>query len=126
MLGIRPSLDVVRESAQNVVCLEVASGSKGQSLEADHGVAAPIGEPVVAGDHAANFVAGRARPGAIFRAAHRHEDELIGSPHQFAALLVTGAGMRLHQQAALAVLFGMPGLTGRKRAKHFPTFGGSN
>ena len=57
------------ESAQDPRGLAGAPGDQSKSLEADHGVAAPIGEPVVAGDHGADFVARGFGAGSVFQAA---------------------------------------------------------
>ena len=49
------------EGPQDVAGLDVAAGGQGQPFEADHRVTAPVGEPVIAGDHGAHFVAGGTR-----------------------------------------------------------------
>ena len=57
-VGDQPVADVVGERAEDVAGLGVPAGGQRQAFEADHGVAAPVGEPVIAGDHGADFVAG--------------------------------------------------------------------
>src|SRR3954453_23442679 len=54
-----PVTNVMCECPQNPARFGMPAGSKGQALEADHGVASPVREPVVAGNHAANLVACR-------------------------------------------------------------------
>ena len=43
---------------------------------------APIGEPMITGDHGADFIAGGMRAGGIIHAARRNDDELVGRQHQ--------------------------------------------
>ena len=63
--------DVVREHAQDRAGLGVRPGAQRQALERDHRVAAPVREPVVAGDHRPRFVAGGARAHVIFACGRR-------------------------------------------------------
>ena len=70
-VGDQAVADVVGEGAQDVAGLGVPAGGQRQALEADHRVAAPVGEPVVAGDHRAHLVAGGARAGRVLDAARR-------------------------------------------------------
>ena len=60
----------------------MTAGRERQPLEADHRVAAPVGEPVVAGDHRPHLVAGGARARRVFARARRGDHELIGGEHQ--------------------------------------------
>ena len=55
---------------------------KRQPFKTDHGVAAPVGEPVIAGDDGANVFAGGLCKDALFRTAAGQDDELIGGQHQ--------------------------------------------
>ena len=73
---------VVRERAEDVLGLAVPVRGQRQPFEADHRVAAPVGEPVIAGDHRAHFFA--RGPGArrFFGASGRRDDELIRREHQ--------------------------------------------
>src|SRR5205823_8532300 len=70
-------VDVMRERPQNVSCLDVAARSQGQSLEADHGVAAPICKPMIAGNHGANVVSGSMRSRSVGNAEIGRDDELV-------------------------------------------------
>ena len=90
-VGDEAVADVVGEGAEDVAGLAVPAGAEGQPLQADHGVAAPVGEPVVAGDDGAHLVAGRAGAGRLLDAAGRRDDELVGRQHQLAGQ----AGARL-------------------------------
>src|SRR4051812_35489545 len=49
--------NVVAEGAEDIACFDLATRGKGEAFEADHGVAAPVGEPVVAGDNGAHLIA---------------------------------------------------------------------
>ncbi len=71
-VGNQPVADVVCESAQDEPGLGGPTGRQGQALEADHRVAAPVGEPVITGDHRADLLAGRVGPGSILHATCRH------------------------------------------------------
>ncbi len=69
-VGDQAVADVVGEGAQDPAGFVVAAGGEGEAFEADHGVAAPIGEPMVAGDDRAHFIAGgRARAASSTRPA---------------------------------------------------------
>ena len=56
-VGDQAVADVVGERAEDVAGLVVPAGREGQPFEADHRVAAPVGEPVVAGDDGADLLA---------------------------------------------------------------------
>ncbi len=49
--------DIMGESVQDVTSFQPATGQKRQTFQADHGVAAPIGKPMISGDDGARFVA---------------------------------------------------------------------
>ena len=66
------------ERSQDVAGFGVAAGGQRQSFEADHGVAAPVGEPVVAGDDGADFVARGLGPGGVLLPAVGRDQELVG------------------------------------------------
>ena len=61
---------------ENTARFTVSSGEQRQSFKADHGVASPVGKPMIAGDN-------RMRAGGaffLFRIDGR-DDELIGRQH---------------------------------------------
>ena len=91
--------DVMREGAQDVSGFERAAGRECQSFEADHRVAPPISEPVVAGDDGANFVARRVRPRRFLETARRRDDILVARENQFRGDAFTRGRIRLHEQA---------------------------
>ena len=73
---------VQRERPQDVVRLGVAAGDEGQAFEADHRVAAPVGEPRVAGDHRARLGADGVGLRVVDGARRRAHDELIRGERQ--------------------------------------------
>ena len=71
------------EGAQDPAGFLMPPGGQGQALEADHGVAAPVGEPVVAGDHGERLIAGGMGARGILAASRRRDQKLVGGKHQF-------------------------------------------
>ena len=63
----------------------VAARRERQALETDHRVAAPIGEPMIAGDDGADFIARGMRARRFLRAAGGRDDELVGREDQLRA-----------------------------------------
>ncbi len=83
-----PVPDVGGERAQDVPRLAPAAGDERQSLQADHRVAAPVGEPVIAGDDRARLIAHGPHPRFIRHAGMRMDEELIGGQHELGALRI--------------------------------------
>ena len=81
-VGDQAVADVVGEGAEDVAGLVVPPGRQGQPFEADHGVAAPVGEPVVAGDDGADLLARGMRPSRVHDAPDRGDQELVGRQDQ--------------------------------------------
>ena len=98
-----------------------ASGER-QPFQADHGVAAPIGEPVVAGDHGANLVTLGTGARRVRHAADRRDQELVRGQDHLRAKAVAGwrRGPREHDPAALQLGFNR-GL-GIQRLQDLPGF----
>src|SRR5439155_18127215 len=69
---------VMSEGSENPARLGEAACRKSQPFEADHGIAPPICEPMVAGDDCAHFVPRGARAGGVSDAPGWSNDELIG------------------------------------------------
>jgi len=80
------------EGAEDVARLGMAARRQCQALQANHGVAAPVGKPVVAGNDGAHFVAGRMGAGGVLHTACRANEELIRSQHQLPGRSVTHRG----------------------------------
>src|SRR5580765_8486097 len=74
--------DVIGESSQDPSRLGKSPGRERQALETDHGVASPVGEPMVACDHSANLVTRGVRPGGVLNSARWSNNELIGGKHE--------------------------------------------
>ena len=81
-VGDQAVLNVVGERAEDVARFRGSAGGEGQPFEADHGVAAPVGEPVVAGDHGAHLFAGGVGPGGVRDAAVGDDQELVYGQHE--------------------------------------------
>jgi hypothetical protein len=71
-------LHIVRKGSEDVARLGIAAGDESQALEADHGVATPVGEPVVARNDRAKLVAVCVRTRCVGDSSCRVDDELIG------------------------------------------------
>ena len=91
-VGDQPVAHVAREGPQDERRFAGAAGSERQPFEADHRVAAPVGEPVIAGDHRARLGAERHGPRRVFGPRGRRDEELIGGQHQLRRTGRTAAG----------------------------------
>ena len=76
---------MMRERHQDAARLRMPARAQRQAFEADHRVAAPVREPVIAGDDAPRFFARGPRARGVGRASRRFDDELIGPEHEFGA-----------------------------------------
>src|SRR3954471_17359815 len=55
-VGDEPIANVMREGPQDVSGLGMATGREREPFEADHGVASPVGKPVISGDYRSNLI----------------------------------------------------------------------
>ena len=103
-VGNQPIADVISECSKDIAGLQVPAGGQCQSFKADHGVAAPIREPMVAGYHGANFVACGLRSRRIRDARTRRNDELVGGKEQFCrpAACISGRAMSISLRRRLS------------------------
>jgi hypothetical protein len=69
---------VLGERPEYVARLEMPACRQREPLEADHRVAPPVGEPVIAGHHAAGLVASGSGARRVLHAADRRDNELVG------------------------------------------------
>src|SRR5262249_18414483 len=76
---------IFREGSKDVSGLLHAARYESQPFKADHRVAAPVREPVIAGKDRALFVAIGVRPRGILKAAGRMDNELIGCKYKIRA-----------------------------------------
>src|ERR1043165_4664247 len=76
---------VLAEGSENPAGLAEAARGEGDTFQTYHRVAAPVCEPVVAGDDRAHFLAGGVRARGILLAARGRDDELIRREREFAA-----------------------------------------
>ena len=122
-VGNQAVADIMRERAEDPPGFIGAAGGQREAFQADHGVAAPVGEPVVARDDAADLVA--LRPGArrVLDAAGRRDEEMIGRERQFGAGAFPRLGRRGRQQQAAAVELRAIGPLRRQCQDRLPGFG---
>src|SRR5213595_2480792 len=52
-----PITNVMGEGAQNISCFQAATLNERESFQLDHGIASPIGEPMITGDYCSHFIA---------------------------------------------------------------------
>src|SRR5438046_1574088 len=71
-------LYIVSEGANDPSGFVIATRRQGQAFKADHRVATPIGEPMVARDDRADLVAGSTGARGVSDTPGRRDDELIG------------------------------------------------
>ena len=81
-IGNQAVFHISRKCQQNRTCLIISPGAQSQPFEADHRVAAPIGKPMVARDHRAQYHARRLLPGQFLYSAGGRDDKLIGGQDQ--------------------------------------------
>ena len=75
--------DIICEAAKNVLGLPVAARCESETFKRDHCVAAPIGEPMVAGNDAAHLVSDGMGANLVYGATDRGNEELISGKHEF-------------------------------------------
>src|SRR5437016_14091739 len=64
-VGNEPVMHIVRERTENIPGFVVAPRGEGEALQADHGIATPIGEPMIPGNHCTYLVTGSMRPHGV-------------------------------------------------------------
>ncbi len=95
----QPVPDGVGERPQDRAGLDRAAGDERQALEADHRVATPVREPVVARDHRARAPGIEARRGVV-GARRGRDEELVGGEDEVRREPIARLRMRRSQQAA--------------------------
>src|SRR5437867_2147341 len=74
-VGNETVMHIVRERTENVAGFVVAPRGEGKALQANHGIATPIGEPVIPGNHRAYLVTGSMRSHGVPDATGRSNHE---------------------------------------------------
>src|SRR5207237_8450717 len=74
--------NVMREGAQNISRVQRATGNECESLQRNHGIASPIGEPVIAGDYGSHFIAGGVCASGFFRPTSWGDNELVARKNE--------------------------------------------
>ena len=125
-VGNEPVAHIAGEGPQDIACLRLPARDQCQPFQTDHRVAAPIGEPVVAGDHAANFISGGLCLGLVGHAAGGTDQELVGGQHQLGGRAVVHFGPGLIQKPRAAFQLRVAGGGGIGREDRVPAFRRSN
>ena len=119
-LGISPSRTWCENVSRILARRVVPTRHQSQSLEADHRVAPPIGEPGIARD---DRPAASAPPRHIFGAGHGIDDELVRGQNQLAWRAAAGGRVRgAEQPVAPPALFPV-GVAGRRGPDRLPRLG---
>src|SRR5690606_40863132 len=118
--------NMLSERAQNVPCLQLAAGAWRQPFQADHRVASPVGEPMVAGNDRPSLIARRLCARRILAASRRLDDELIGCQNEIPREALSGFRWSRCQETLVAEHLRGPGLVGSERIDGFPGFGGGD
>ncbi len=109
-----PITNVVGEGTKDVPGFEMPAGGERQPLEADHRVAAPVGEPVIAGDDRPHLVAGGTGPCRFLEAPGGGDDELVGGEHEFRSGPASHGRICQGKQPSPPLTFGLQGLFARE------------
>src|SRR5262245_39616209 len=119
-----PLANRIGKIAQDPAGLQEAMGRQSETFQADHGVAAPIGKPVIASDYRAHVVARGIGPGRVRHSSGGCHDELIGGEHEFGAYSVPSFGIGGIDQSLSPLTLRFPCLRGPQSSYHFPRLGG--
>jgi hypothetical protein len=76
-------VDAVCEAAQNILGLPVTARRESETLQRDHCVAAPIGEPMVAGNDTAHLVSDSMGANLVYSTTDWGNEELVSGKHEF-------------------------------------------
>ena len=111
---------VARERLQDEPRLVVPARAQAQALERDHGVAAPVREPVIPGDDRAQLVAAHACAHGVPRAADGSDHELVRGQHQVCQDRIARPVIDPAEQASPAAKIGRSELGGIERQDDLP------
>src|SRR5262245_8563331 len=81
-VGDEPVLQVLRKCSQDISGFRNTTGREGQPFEADHRISSPIGEPMVARNDRAFFIAHGVRLRRILDPPRRMNHELVGGKYK--------------------------------------------
>ncbi len=116
-VGDQPVARVLRERPKDQRRFARAASRQRQTFQADHRVASPVREPVIAGNHGSRLGAVRQRPGRVIGTCRRRDEELIGREDEFGRKPVACRSRRLREQLAAAQHFGLECCRRRKRLR---------
>src|SRR5258708_14230082 len=112
--------DIGGERAQDVTGFEKAPGDKRQTFETDHRVTSPIGEPVIAGNDRADFVAGGMSARRLLKPARRRDDELVSRKNQFRWKTLAHLRDRVVEKAGAPLTLSRENVFGTQDADNVP------
>src|SRR2546428_6179223 len=119
-VGNETVMHIVRERAENIAGFVVAPRGEGKALQADHGIATPIGEPVVPSNHRAYLVTGSMRPHGISDATGRSNHELVCGQEQLCTKASACFSMGGVQQPLASLAFSQQRLCWLQSTDHLP------
>jgi len=119
-------LDVAREHPEDRAGLDVAAGGECEPLQRDHGVAAPVREPVVAGDDGPDLVAGGLGARQVLDATGGGDDELVGGEDELGGGAGAGGWRGGLEQPEPALVLGAGGLVRGEGEDGLPGLGGGD
>src|SRR6516164_1390706 len=96
---------VTGKGPENPARLDGSPGRKGEPFERDHRIPPPIGEPVIASDDRADFIALRPRASSIGNASDRSNDEAVRCKDEFCGEPALRRCRRHCDEAAAALAF---------------------
>src|SRR5437868_20163 len=114
--------NVMRESAQNIPGFQTATGYQRESFQRNHGIASPIGEPMIASDHRSHFIAGGVRASGFFRATSRGDNELVTGKNELGRKSTARFRQRIIQHFRAPFFFRRRRAFGREDINYIPFF----
>ena len=117
---------IVSEGAQDPACLDRSPGRQSEAFQRDHCVPAPVGEPVMAGDHGAHFITLGPRPGPVGNASNRGNDEGVGRKDELGCEADLCRRRRHPNETPAALAFKRQRIVGAQRQHSMPSLGCSD
>src|SRR5262249_45524544 len=92
-----PVADVMGECSQNISGLQTTTGDKAETFQRNHGVASPVGEPMITGDDSSHVVTRSMRTGGFLKTTSRRDDELVAGKNELGRKFTTRLRRRIIQ-----------------------------
>src|SRR5205807_404592 len=93
-----------------------------ESFQRNHGIASPIGEPMIASDHRSHFIAGGVRASGFFRATSRGDNELVTGKNELGRKSTARFRQRIIQHFRAPFFFRRRRPFGRENINDVPFF----